>query len=218
MSGRYERAGEGIFAALGVALLSTLAGCMSAAPQGSAARPTVQPSLQPADAKYDWHGLVTAPFGSLLKDMPVALHEVLLFRDEERPAKGAEEQDCYTQSGPVPSFAGRKLDEYLLCFEHDRLSRIEAEVRLPADDAAQVFSQACAAWLRKSAPAEPADRLAPDGGCNGREGGIGFSAQVGPASSPEPSPESNQASSDTDVPLSITLYGAADRDAERGIQ
>jgi len=218
--------------ALGVALSSTLAACMSAAPQGGAARPGAQPGLQSptlksgtapdarqADAAYDWHGLVTAPFGSMLKDMPVALHEVLLFHDEAHAATEAEEQDCYTLSGPAPSFAGRKLDEYLLCFKHDRLWRIEAAVRLPAADAARVFSQACAAWLRKAAPAGPADRLGTtDSGCNGSEGGIGFSAQLGPASSPASNPASNPESSDSDVPLSITLFSAADRDAERGVQ
>jgi hypothetical protein len=201
--------------ALGVALSSTLAACMSAAPHGAAAPPEHQPGTapdaQPADAAYDWHGLMAAPFGSMLKDMPVALHEVLLFRDEAHAATEAEEQDCYAQNGPAPSFAGQKLDEYLLCFKHDRLWRIGAAVRLPADNAAQVFSQMCATWLQKAAPAGPEDRLLPAaGGCDGRAGGVGFSAQLGP--------ESNVESSDTDVRLSITLYSAADRDAERGIQ
>ena len=36
----------------------------------------------PVDASYDWHGLLIAPFGSVLKDIPLTLHEVLLFRDE----------------------------------------------------------------------------------------------------------------------------------------
>jgi hypothetical protein len=232
MSGIRERAGGGKLAALGVALVSTLAACTSAAPQGSVARPAAQPAAQTPDrsagapdarpdAAYDWHGLVTARFGSVLKDMPVALHEVLLFRDAAHAATEAEEQDCYTTSGPAPSFAGRKLDEYLLCFKHDRLWRIQATVRLSADDAAQVFSQACAAWLRKGAPAAPAERLGTserlgtDSVCSGRDGDIGFSAQLGSASNAESNPESKSESGDTDVPLSITLYSAADRDAER---
>jgi hypothetical protein len=214
MSGRCEGAGEGIFAALGVALLSTLAAsCTSAPPQGGAARPGAEAKVRPADAAYDWHGLVTAPFGSILKDMPVALHEVLLFHDETHAAAEAEEQDCYTLSGPAPSFAGQKLDQYLLCFKHDRLWRIEAAVRLPAADAAEAFSQACAAWLRKAAPADPA-QPGTDGGCNGREGGIGFSAQLGPALNPASSAQT----SGSEVPLTIALYSAVDCDAECGVQ
>lgn len=206
-------------AALGVAALLWLVACMSSAPHETAARPSAQPGAQlkpqpgvvpdarPADAAYDWHGLVTAPFGSMLKDIPVALHEVLLFRDEAHAAAEAEDRDCYAISGAAPSFAGRKLDEYLLCFQHDRLSRIEATVPLPADEAAQVLSRACAMWLKQAAPLGPADRLEPtDSGCNGREGGIGFSAHLG------------LESSESAVLLSIALYSAADRDAEHGSQ
>ena len=44
------------------------------------------------DASYDWHGLVLAPFGTLLKESPIALHEVLLFHEEPRGAADVEQQ------------------------------------------------------------------------------------------------------------------------------
>jgi len=35
-----------------------------------------------ANAAFDWHSLVVAPFGTLLKDSPLRLHEVLLFHEQ----------------------------------------------------------------------------------------------------------------------------------------
>ena len=67
-------------AALSVAILA-LAAC-AAAPKPVAA----PPAPPPLDASYDWHVLLVAPFGSVLKDVPLTLHEVLLFRDEARTA------------------------------------------------------------------------------------------------------------------------------------
>ena len=42
--------------------------------------------------------------------------------------------------------------QYLLCFKHDRLSRVEATVRLPADEAARIFADACGLWMKKPRP------------------------------------------------------------------
>ena len=72
--------------------------------------------------------LLIAPFGSTLKDIPLMLHEVLMFRDEARAA-GPGDAECYAPDEAVPKFAGRTPDEYLLCFKQDRLSRIQASVR-----------------------------------------------------------------------------------------
>ena len=156
-----------------------------------AAAPPAVADAQPADPTDDWHGLVTAPFGSVLKDMPAALHEVLLFQDAAQGAGAAVEQDCYAMNGPNPSFAGQRLDEYTLCFRHDRLYRIEATLQLPAATAAQVLSRACGDWLKN--PAAPG---ATDGACNGHEGSIEFSARL-------------RVESDGRVPLSITLESGA---------
>ncbi len=46
-----------------------------------------QPAPAPLDASYDWHVLLVAPFGSVLKDVPLTLHEVLLFRDEAQSCR-----------------------------------------------------------------------------------------------------------------------------------
>ena len=43
-----------------------------------------------------------------------------------------------SSSAPPPQLARTPPDEYMLCFVHDRLDRIEASVRLPADGAARI--------------------------------------------------------------------------------
>jgi hypothetical protein len=133
------------------------------------------------DASYDWHVLVIAPFGSVLKDIPVTLHEVLLFRDEAHGAAAADDAECYAPDQAAPPFVGRTPDEYLLCFKQDRLTRIQASVRLTTAQAPGVFAAACAGWLQRAsgaaAPA-PSGSPTPDS-CEGREGATHFSARLG---------------------------------------
>jgi hypothetical protein len=126
-----------------------------------------------ADASFDWHSLVAAPFGTLLKDSPIRLHEVLLFHDESHGPAEIESRDCYAVDGAPPTFVGTPPDEYLMCFEHDRLERIDASVRIAADDAARVFGRACALWLKNARPLP-----APEDDCEGRDGDIAFSARL----------------------------------------
>ena len=167
-----------------IAVCALLSAC------ASGPRPPIAPPPPPAalaaptaaDPAYDWHGLMVAPFGSVLKDMHGSLHEVLQFQDESRPKGDAENQDCYATSAPTPNFAGRKLDEYLLCFRHDRLVRIEATLRLAADQAALAQSRTCAAW---------------GGRCEGSEGDINFSVRLA------------EDSGEPELPLIITLRNAA---------
>src|SRR5471030_1579011 len=104
-----------------------LAAC--AASQSKPAAATA-PAPAPLDASYDWHVLLVAPFGSVLKDVPLTLHEVLLFRDEGRSAASADELECYAVDSGRPLFVARAPSEYMLCFKHDRLARVEASVRL----------------------------------------------------------------------------------------
>jgi hypothetical protein len=138
------------------------------------------------DASYDWHVLLIAPFGSVLKDIPVPLHEVLLFRDEARGAVAADDAECYAPDQDAPRFVGHTPDEYLLCFKQDRLTRIQASVRLGTEQAPEVFAAACAGWLQRAvasaAPAAPsaAPSAAPTiDSCEGREGATRFSARLG---------------------------------------
>jgi len=143
----------------------------------------------PADPSYDWHGLIVVPFGTVLKSSGVALREVLLFDDAQAGTRNVN-QDCFTVDAP-PRFVGRQSESYLLCFEHDRLSRIDAVVRLGVDDAQLVFDRACAQWLKVSTPAAGTPER-----CAGEEGGVAFSAHL--------------ATREESVLLSMTLNAATD--------
>jgi hypothetical protein len=140
-----------------------LAACAAPAPKPAA---PVAPAPAPLDASYDWHVLLVAPFGSLLKDVPLTMHEVLFFRDEAGRAAPADELECYAVDGTRPRFVARSPSGYLLCFRHDRLSRIEATVQLPAEKAVRIYADACGLWLKK--PLGLGDE------CAGSEGGITF--------------------------------------------
>ena len=153
-----------IAAALAAALLAACA-----APATKSAPPAAP---APLDASYDWHVLLAAPLGSLLKDAPMAVHEVLLFRDEAPGAPAADQAECFAPNGSAPRFLARQPEEFILCYVHDRLSRIEATVRLSATEAPHVFADACGLWMKSAAP-PPAD------GCSGTNNGIAFGAQLG---------------------------------------
>ena len=135
--------------------LLALPACRAPAPRATTPdRAAPVPDVhEPVDASYDWHGLLIAPFGSVLKDIPATLHEVLLFRDEAHGSAAGEDAECYAANGPAPRFVGRTPDEYLLCFKHDRLSRVQASVSLAAGEAQGVFTAACAGWLKNAKPA-----------------------------------------------------------------
>jgi hypothetical protein len=171
--------------------------------------------------------LLIAPFGSVLKDIPAALHEVLLFRDEEPGSASAADADtvgaeCYAADAPAPRFLGRTPDEYVLCFKQERLSRIQASVRITAAQAADVFAAACADWLKNAAPATtglgapgtgtpragmpgagtPRAETRSAGACEGRDGDTRFRGRL--------EEEPDRAEQDrTEMVLSIILDGAA---------
>jgi hypothetical protein len=154
------------------ATAAALIGCQSAPPQATVPlRATPGAAAQEAgDSSYDWRGLLIAPFGTVLKAIPLTLHEVLLFRDEAHatgsedvaagvPAPGAAAStasECYAADTPAPLFAGRTPDEYVLCFARDRLARIQVSVRLTTAEAPAVFAAACAAWIKNAASVAPA--------------------------------------------------------------
>ena len=129
------------------------------------------PTPPPLDASYDWHVLVVAPFGSVLKDIPLTVHEVLLFRDQAPGEGAADDSECYALNGTGPRFMARSPSLYLLCFKHGRLARIEASVRLPEKEAEQIFTDACALWTK--------DTRAPNAeSCEGSDGGTAFAARI----------------------------------------
>jgi hypothetical protein len=157
-----------------------LAACVASKPK--IAPPPAPPP--PLDASYDWHVLLVAPFGSVLKDIPLALHEVLVFRDESHSASPADDPECYAADGAAPRFMARSPASYLLCFNRGRLSRIEATVRLPENQSAQIVADACAMWTKNAqAPSSAASDSAD--ACAGADDGIAFAARLEAAANEE---------------------------------
>lgn len=159
-----------------------LAGCAAApgasSPPNAAGHAAAAPP--PPAAFYDWRGLIPAAFGTLLKDMPVALTEVLMFHDPAASERGTEDGDCYTTRGVSrPPFLGQTPDEYLLCFEHDHFSRIQTSVSIPAADAPTLFAAACKQWQHGIAGAADSAES-----CMGRDGNTDFSARLGAGEPP----------------------------------
>jgi hypothetical protein len=169
-----------------------LAACAVTRPRPAAPSAPAPASL---DASYDWHVLLVAPFGSVLKDVPLTLHEVLLFRDEAQRAAPADDLECYAVDSPLPRFVARSPSEYLLCFKHDRLTRIEATVRLPADEAARIFADACGLWMKNARPTSEE--------CAGSEGGTTFAGHF-------------ENAADDSAQLTIQLDAADPAGPERG--
>jgi hypothetical protein len=101
-------------------------------------------ALPPGD---DWRSLLPVPFGSTVSQIPFALKEVLLFQGENRNANESDEAECYSKSGVPLTFRGIQADDYVLCFVHDRLFRVETVLRLPKDVPADTFSHWCDEWL-----------------------------------------------------------------------
>lgn len=165
------------------AVLPLMLAACAASPPASRHQPDPSPAAAP-DASYDWHGLIVMPFGTLLKESPVPLHEVLLFHDVAEGAGVAASKDCFATEPPPPRFAGQESEHFLLCFEHDRLARIETSVHQadvpvrPADDAQQRFARLCAQW---SGTLAAAGAVTGDAACTGRDGDIAFAAHLGGA-------------------------------------
>jgi hypothetical protein len=141
------------------------------------------PSPPPLDASYDWHVLLIAPFGSALKQIPLATHEVLVFRDEARSASPADDAECYAANETGLRFVTRSPSSYLLCFNHGKLSRIEATVRLPENEVAQIVADACALWMKNAqapnaAASAGSERSEGSQACEGADGGIAFAAHI----------------------------------------
>jgi hypothetical protein len=156
-----------------------LAACVASKPK--IAPPPAPPP--PLDASYDWHVLLVAPFGSVLKDIPLALHEVLVFRDESHSASPADDPECYAADGAAPRFMARSPASYLLCFNRGRLSRIEATVRLPQNESAQIVADACAMWTKNAqtpstAGSDSAAASDSADACAGADGGVAFAARL----------------------------------------
>ena len=188
-----------------VASTACVSSSVSPHPPAAAVRPPAPAAAPPApDASYDWHVLLLVPFGTLLKDSPLALHEVLLFHDPAQDTCRGEDKDCYASTARRSrnfSVAGRMI---ICCAStSDRLSRIEASVRLPAESAGAIFAAACALWLKTASPASSAA-----GSCEGRDGATGFSARLG--GEPAAGAAAADAAAQSAMTLSISLFSVTD--------
>ena len=185
--------------ALTVALLVGLSGCHASVTRSTP--PEHAPAAAahpPEDPSSDWHGLLIVPFGTVLKDVPLPLHEVLMFHDEAHGNTAAESADCHAADAPGPRFVGHTPQKYLLCFKQDRLARIVAVVHLPKAQASDVFATLCSRWL-SATPAGETPAIAPQAdACEGHDGTIHFSARL------ETNPDDTDGSP-TEVALSMVL-------------
>jgi hypothetical protein len=200
------------------AWLVMLVGCAASTPKAPKLAEPEQPAPKPVDPSYDWRGLLPAPFGSNLKEVPLALHEVLLFRDDAQGAGSPDDAECYGTDTAAPRFLGGTPDEYLLCFKQDRLARIRASVSVHTEQAPEIFATACGLWLKNAGL--PAPDAAPDAApaptavpppsaaaatgsvpapigappsittCEGQDGAVHFSGRLGeePSSGPAEAP------------------------------
>jgi hypothetical protein len=153
--------------------LAMLTGCASSSPgeQASVRGSTAAATPAPAD---DWHTLLMLPFGTLLRDVPFRLDEVVVFHDSASIPAGREDHECYTlQDTAPPRWFGRPAEGYSLCFSADRLNRIEASVSLPAESASAQFAAACARWQRTGLP-----RLADPDRCETQDGTTELDARL----------------------------------------
>lgn len=161
-------------------LPAVLAGLIAAAcvhaPPATIAPP---PSAPARDASWNWHAPLIVPFGTPLRALPVAVHEVLEFH-----APGAEPEaapECYALNDGAPRWLDHEPTLHLLCFRHDRLARVETSVLLPAEQAGELLEQACRHW---SAPLETATTGAAgeDGArCAGGDAAAAFVARLSAA-------------------------------------
>ena len=146
------------------ALCALLAGC--------AAPPRREPQMAPAHPVApadDWRSVPITPFGTLLQDVHVPLHEVLMFGELRH-------EECYALDAPAGSFIGRAPDSYLLCYSSGRLDRVEVSVSVPAAGAEAEFSRYCDQWQRGSVALLP--RTARSCSATGTQG-LSFSASLG---------------------------------------
>ncbi len=182
------------------AWFAMLVGCAASVPKTPKLAQPDQPAPKPVDPSYDWRGLLPAPFGSNLKEVPLALHEVLLFRDQAQGAGSPDDAECYGADTAAPRFVGGTPDEYVLCFKQDRLARIRASVSVQTEQAPEIFATACALWLKNAGLPAPGSAPASISTCEGQDGAVHFSGRLGEEPSVGPA----------ETPLRIVLDGAPD--------
>jgi hypothetical protein len=79
----------------------------------------------------------------------------------------------------------------LLCYKHDRLARVEATVNLRAEEAAQIFSDACGLWQRnrgavQTGAVQPSVAPVAGAAASGEGAGAQAAANAAPATATPP--------------------------------
>jgi len=201
---RMSRAGsrrrrESLAAMIGLAWVSA---CASGPPRPA----TAGAPPGPATAVPDWQEIPVAPLGTTIAAMHPGLHEILYFqspRSADGSADGSADApagagdvgaatDCYRANGPLPSVLNHASEDYVLCFLHDRLARVEAVLNLPAAEARALEQRLCEAWLPGSLASVSGDDV-----CGGRRGAAAFRVLL------------RSLKSDSGAALSIVVYTAA---------
>ena len=158
-------------AAAAVCAAALLAACASPKPDEKIPARGASAAAAPTD---DWHALMIVPFGTLLRDVPYRLDEVVVFHDSAGAAAGREDHECYTLRGGAPRrLFGQPVEQYSLCFSADRLNRIEASVSLPAESAPAQFAAVCAKWQRTGTPGTSSSDS-----CQNRDGATELDARL----------------------------------------
>lgn len=155
--------------------LASATACTSGPPRAPAAAPATA-----ADAAVpDWRQIPLAPLGTELAGLYSGLHEILYFQDAHQaadppePGERAVTSDCYRSNGPLPQVLNHVSADYVLCFQHDRLARVEAVLNLPADTASVLAQRLCDAWL----PGSLANTRSEDA-CSGRSSDAAFRVRL----------------------------------------
>jgi len=161
--------------------LAAATACTSAPPRTPAAAAATTATAT-STAVPDWRQIPVAPLGTELTALYSGLHEILYFQDVHpaadppEPGEKAPSTDCYRPNGPPPTILNHASEDYVLCFQHDRLARVEAVLNLPAAAASALAQRLCDAWLPGSLAGTRGEAA-----CSGRSSDVAFRVRLRPA-------------------------------------
>ncbi len=168
--------------AAGTSLACLLAACAAPGPRALPTPAAADSAAAGSPAHGHWRSLVPAPFGSRVAQVPFPMNEVLLFHrgPGDAPARAdAEDQECFSNAGSPLEFRGAHVEDYVVCFFQERLFRVEAALRLPADAPADSAQRWCTDWREGTQPLPVAKAASTNSAvCAGVQGGTAFSASV----------------------------------------
>jgi hypothetical protein len=160
--------------ALAVLICLASASACTDVPAPHAAAGPAGTAITPSPAVADWRDIPIAPLGTELAVLHSGLHEILYFQDTQQaaepppPGEPGLAADCYRANGPLPRVLNRGTRDYVLCFVHDRLARVEAVLDLPAAEAHTLEQRLCDAWVPGSLGTRSEES------CSGRAGEAAF--------------------------------------------